>query len=93
MARQDRIAEILREMTAPSPRPHEPLEEHSLEFAEILRVMTAREMTAKRPRPQEDLELPFKFYKKSTPPSIFDNLPELQIIGIYPRIVLPAVSL
>jgi hypothetical protein len=52
--------------------------------------MTAREMTAKRPRPQDDLNLP-KFYKKSTPPSIFDNLPELQIIGTYPRIVLPAV--
>lgn len=90
MARHNRIAEILREMTAPRPRPHEPLEEDSLELAEFL-----REMTAKRPRPQEDLNClnSPKFYKKSTQSSIFDNLPELQIIGTYPRIVLPAVSL
>jgi len=92
MSRHDRITEILREMTAPRPRPHEPLEQDSLEFTEILRIMTAREQAAKRPRPQEDLELP-KFYKKSTPPPIFENLPELKIIGTYPRIVLPAVSL
>ena len=86
----ERIIEILQDMTAPRPRRHEPLEKDSLEFAEILRIMTAREQTAKRPRPQEDLDLP-KFYKKSTPPSIFENLPEFKIIGTYPRIVLPAL--